>query len=403
MRIVCIPAGTGGVAFYRIHQPYRYLRELGHDVFIFDQYKHDDKRLANETMIADAIVYQCPWAEAIRDSIALIKKGTKYGGKLKVVAEFDDDLFHVSPWNEKYNIFGTEEVYYKTSDTEVQEKLISELYKSPWVKFFKMETGEMLFEFWKDGHNGFDLKGNLARKKATQEIVAMSDLITVTTNELGKAMRKYRPHGPIAALPNLIDFDRWLPMEKNTDDTIRIGWQGGSAHFEDLHSIGMQLIDIAKKNPKVRFVFMGIEYSGLFEQIKDQIEWLPWHGNVYTYPLVVRKMKLDIAIAPLVNNKFNLSKSPLKWEEYSAMKVPCVASKTVYGLEIDHGKTGFIAEGAEWTTYLQYLIDNPLKREEIAQKASDRVHRRFGLDQAIAYERVFEDLCSPKKRILMAA
>lgn len=394
MRVCCVPAGTGGVAFYRMLQPYGWLKKQGKDIFIFDPKIHDSKRLNDEMFTADVIVYQCPWSEGIRDAVQLIKMGKKFGKNKKVVVEFDDWFYDVSPWNEKYNMFGLTEQYITIKDKESAQRYYEIHKNDKWRDLTWNPDGSLSMFFWKDGHTGLDLKVNLVKSLATKEVLRDADLLTVTTMELGKMYRKHREKGEIAVLPNLIDFDRWLPMKSNDTGEIRIGWQGGSAHFDDLRLIINDLIWIAKKYPKVKFCFLGVQYDTLFEELGEQVEWWPWHGDVSTYPLHVREMKLDIGLCPLQPDKFNNGKSPLKWEEYSALMIPTIASPTVYAQEIKHGKTGFIANSSkEWREYIELLINNPEIRKEVARKANDRVRFKFDVKHSQMWWDTLEDLC----------
>ena len=393
MRICCVPSGTGGVAFYRVKQPYEFLRDkMGKDVYIFDSRIHDSNRLNQEMMAADIILYQCPWSEGILDAIQLIKEGKKYGRDKKVVVEFDDDLFNVSPWNEKYHMFGVEEAEIRLDDKGSQERFLSEHDKDDWVRKRWNKDGSLTVDMWRDGHSGLNIEENLRKHKATKMIASIADLVTVTTDELAKKFRKHRPTGPLAVLPNFVDFDRWLPMKKNETDEIRIGWQGGSAHFADLHMIMDDLIKISEKYPKVKFCFMGIQYDSLMEKMKDKIEWFAWHGDVATYPLVVRDMKLDIGLCPLVDDSFNRGKSNLKWVEYSAMGIPSVVSPTVYQNEIKHGKTGLIARKGEWFKYIEELILDKDKRQDIASRANQRVRNNYNANSSHIWWDVLDDL-----------
>jgi|ETNvirnome_2_130_1030620.scaffolds.fasta_scaffold01296_6 glycosyltransferase involved in cell wall biosynthesis len=384
MKICAIPAGTGGVSFYRIKQPFRKLQEDGHDIFIFNSDEHDGNRLHQQQAYADIIIYQCPWSEGMLQSAKLIKKGNAFGSKMKIVVELDDNLFNVDPWNEKYNMFGVEEkkITVSKNDKETQENFIKNAKNESWCRSRKNKDGSMDFDMWRDGHCNFNIKENMAKYKATSELLNIVDLITVTTSELGKQIRKIAPSTNIAVLPNYVDFDRWLPMEDNDTNEIRIGWQGGSAHFDDMRLIIKDLEKIHKKynsgkNKKVRFCFMGIQYTSLFELFGDQVDYYPWHGDIETYPLLVREMKLDIALAPLKDTVFNRGKSPLKWCEYSAMKVPTIASEIVYSSYIDHGKTGIIAKKGEWYDCIDDLIQNKDKRALISEKAYNRVKFKY--------------------------
>jgi glycosyltransferase involved in cell wall biosynthesis len=387
MKVCIIPAGEGGVAFYRVIQPYSYLRDvMCKDIFIYDKKVHDMSRLYHEIESCDIMIHQMPCSEQINTSIRNLRK--RFPNK-KMVAEYDDNIFGaVSPWNTKYNVFGIDNVsvtYSRPEDIEMLKK-----YTRPeWVKDNK--NGSYTFKMWENGFNDFFIENNIARLSAAKETVEIADLVTTTTQELAKELRAFRPKGKIAVLPNLVDFDRFLPMKKLNDGKVRIVWQGGSAHFADIAMIGPELVSFAKKHPEVEYVFQGVEYSAIFKEIKDRVKWLAWHGDIYTYPLSVRDLAGDIAICPLVDDKFNRSKSPLKYEEMSAMNVPCVCSPTVYGKYIEHGKDGFIAKQGEWEQCLEELLDEK-KRNLVSERAYNRVKSRFGIQNATMYWSALQDM-----------
>lgn len=387
MRVCIIPAGEGGVAFYRVVQPYSYLRDvMCKDIFIYDKKVHDMSRLYHEIEACDIMIHQMPCSEMINTSIKNLRK--RFPNK-KMVAEYDDNIFGaVSPWNTKYNVFGLENVSVTYSKPE-DIKLLKKHTKPEWITEHK--NGSCTFKMWEDGHNDFFIENNIARLNAAKETAEICDLITTTTQELAKELRAFRTKGKIAVLPNLIDFDRYLPMKKLNDGKVRIVWQGGSAHFADICLIGPELVSFAKKHPEVEYVFQGVEYSAIFKDIKGRVKWLPWHGDIYTYPLSVRELSGDIAICPLVDDKFNRSKSPLKYEEMAAMKVPCVCSPVVYGKVIEHGKDGYIAREGQWEACLEELLDKK-KREQVGECAYNRVKSRFGIQNAPMFWSALQDM-----------
>lgn len=389
-----MPAGTGGVAFYRMNQPYNWLKKQGHEIFIYDSEIHDSKRMENEQRLADILVFQCPWSEGILNMVEMIKDNKSEWGKKKIVIELDDNLFDVDPWNEKYNMFGIEEksVHVTKDDPVTQKRLENDRKKQPWIRSKKNKDGSMTFDMWRDGYDNFDIETNLRKRNATIKLLNIADLITVTTPELGKQIRKYAPKTKIAVLPNLVDPNRWLPMKKNDTDEIRIGWQGGSAHFDDLRLIMKDLQKVNEKYPNTRFIFMGVQFNSIFQKLGDRLEWIPWHGDISTYPLIVRDLKLDIGLAPLVDTKFNRGKSPLKWVEYSLLGVPTVASDVVYSNYIKHGKTGLIAKKGEWFKYIEELILDKEKREEIARKANERILNKYTIENSGLWFNALQDI-----------
>ena len=128
-----------------------------------------------------------------------------------------------------------------------------------------------------------------------------------------------------------------------------------------------------------------------------------WHGDVFTYPLDIRDMKVDIGICPVIDDTFNRGKSELKWLEYSALKVPTVCSPVCY-TSLNHGKTGYYAkDNDEWFKYLDILIESKEKRKEIADSAYTRVVEHHNIDKSIAWYYALKDLLygdMNKKQIL---
>jgi len=267
------------------------------------------------------------------------------------------------------------------------------------------ETKDNLsFYMWRDGHNGLNVKANRIRAAATKELIRDADLLTVTTKELGKSYRDHRPTGPIAVLPNLVDLDRYPEMFNDTDD-IRIAWQGGAAHYHDLHLVAQVIKDLMDKYDNLKLCMLGMDFKGLWHGKEDRVEYLPWHSDIYSVPLHYSEMKADIGICPLTDkDKFNKGKSAVKWMEFSAMKVPCVCSRTVYGNVVNHTKTGFIADTKqEWTKYLEMLITDAQLRKDIATRAHTRVKEYHNVDKSEMWFDAYSDLFKKDKKVLSYA
>lgn len=395
MKITVLKSSNGGVAFYRSIQPYNYLKKY-FDIFIFDSEMYHPYMLYEYMQASDILVYQMPWGKSIADAI---EKNKKEKHPKKIVVEFDDNIFHVNPYNNAYAKFGTEEIqncfldkptidYMKSTGWKPTEHVGENTLHQ--LKLLGVNPKDaFIIDLWKDGEREFDVKRNILDARYTQYTVANADVVTCTTVELGKQLRKYRPKGEIAVMPNLVDTSRFLPMKPNDTDEIRIGWQGGDAHFLDLLQIMPAIDKVFEKHKNAKFVTMGGYFPSLFsgELYKGRYEHIDWHSDINTYPLRVRDMKCDIMIAPLIKDRFNDCKSELKWLEYSALKVPGVYSKTVYGNEVKHGKTGLIADSVgEWEKYLNELIENKDLRKEIADKAYTRVSTYHNLNAADCYK-----------------
>lgn len=97
---------------------------------------------------------------------------------------------------------------------------------------------------------------------------------------------------------------------------LRIGWAGAAQHVSDL-----ELLEpvIAATRHRLDWVFLGHApaRSGLLAQPTVPFE---------QFPQSLRALQLDIAVAPLLDHRFNRCKSPLKLLEYGMLGVPAVAS-----------------------------------------------------------------------------
>ena len=399
MRVCCTTAGRGGVAFYRIIQPYTYISQFV-DVFICDPAVHHKQRIDDEMEAADVIVFQMPFGEHYYKEIMKNKQRIK---PKKIILEFDDNIFHIHPLNTAYKAYGQEEVLKYYALGEDIDKAEAHIVSSGMnLKVERFKPGEMeiegrsiagCVELHKDGVDGFDLKANQLRMAYTIKSVMEADMVTCTVEHLGKQFRKYRK-GPIAILPNFVDCDRFLEMKKHGTDEIRIGWQGGSAHFQDLHMIREVMWQIMDKYPNVKFVIQGAGFTGIFpDKYKDRVEWKPWHSDVNTFPLATRDLACDIGICPVIDDNFNRSKSELKFLEFSAMKVPTVCSHVTYWHAVKHAKTGFLAKNnKEWFEYLCELIEKPELRKQMGEKAYDRIKGYHNVDQSIMWLDMLNDL-----------
>ena len=148
-------------------------------------------------------------------------------------------------------------------------------------------------------------------KRQSIEALHASDEVWVTHEHLGNAVDKLNTNWHV--IPNAIDptEEQWQPK---TEYSNRIGWAGGVTHFNDL-----MLTDGCYSRPPV-----------IAGYTKEQPEWKRLADNfeaVYVEALDVWNYgqlyeQFDIAIAPLVDNKFNTYKSNLKIIEAGMKGLP---------------------------------------------------------------------------------
>lgn len=351
-----VQSSPNGCNFYRLAQNYRKIAELdalpvasNTDLSAEDYATWLDK--------SDLIVTQCYVTEKFCDYMV------EEGDRMKFVIDMDDNIFEVSPFNPSYERNGTREV-----DIEL-----------PDGTKFEIRNGKKGFYSEKP----IDLQDNRRRVTLAGQCLKMADVVTTPSPVLGGVFKRLNKN--VKVVKNVLDFTMWKPLPMKKDDTIRIGWQGGWSHYMDFFEVKETLERLMEKHKNVVLVISGQAFPGIFEKMpKERLEFHPW-VTIDVYPWMFKTLNLDIGIAPIENNIFNTCKSEIKWEEYSSLEIPCVASDIPpYSLNIEDGKTGFLAKSpAEWEKALTDLIESKELRERVGKAARAKVVEDYDINKVI--------------------
>ena len=145
------------------------------------------------------------------------------------------------------------------------------------------------------------------------------DRFVVTTETLAEAFHGY--HHDIRVVPNRLPVRAWgsLGAARRNGERMRVGWAGGASHTGDLEMIADVVRELAED---VDWVFLGMCPELLRPYVRE------WHQGVgiERYADKLASLDLDLAIAPLEDNPFNICKSNLKLLEYGACGFPVVCS-----------------------------------------------------------------------------
>lgn len=296
------------------------------------------------------------------------------------ISDFDDDPLRISPWNDAYSYWGTDEVIVR--DSQGVPMLVHQ-----------------------KGRDDFDPDRNKRRMRRLMNIARHSARTVVTTDILAARLKDILgKKADVAVLPNLIDFNEWRSWPLAHDPAeIRIGWQGGSSHFGDIAYVlncpsdpQTQVLDwLMAKYPQVKLVIYGVYFPWPLKNIPpDRLEVHGW-THIDAHPYKSASLNLDIALAPLHDDEFNRHKSPVKWCEYSALGVPSICSAIPpYKGVVRPGETGLLANNpTEWKEALSALIEDVALRQKIGAAAHEQVRAEFDMD-ALA-PRVFETYIAP--------
>ena len=187
---------------------------------------------------------------------------------------------------------------------------------------------------------------------ATRQLIESHGAVT-TTEYLKKHYSQWNQN--VYVIPNCIDFELWDKYKCHSNERIRIGWIGGDTHQGDLKIVRDVLYEILDKYPKTEvYIVCGNPPTDWknHDRLKLISKWVPIHE----YPKLVKDLSFDIGIVPLRDHVFNRGKSNLKYLEYSACRIPTVASN-VEPFKKDF--EGFLCNSDEdWMECISKLIED---------------------------------------------
>lgn len=214
---------------------------------------------------------------------------------------------------------------------------------------------------------------------------------------------------PADILPNYMHMKFWLRKNrKNVTDRIRIGYVGGSSHKDDLKILINPLKRIMEEHPNVDFVTMGTGGHSSPDDIMQEYN----HGTdifkelplgrrhhylgtqMMDYPEKLRVLDIDIGVAPLCENRFTKSKTPIKWMEYASIEAPSVCQGFLYKQVVNHGVNGFLANTEEeYYHYLKQLVEDAELRKKMGQQAYKdlKTHHLFE-PHAYKWEQIYKQV-----------
>ncbi len=271
----------------------------------------------------------------------------------KIVYEYDDNIFNVSPFSPHYKDYGTDPID---------------------VVFPGEKTPRGL---WTDGKN-IDIRKNRETQKETITGIKDVEMVTVTTAKLKEVYDQWNPN--VVALPNCVNLKLWQKLPLLPHSGIRMGWFGGDSHYEDWCLLHGVLAKVMNKYPQLKLVLLGAKFDGTLEGVNpSQIEHHSWIDTA-AYPFKSAILDLDFGVIPLQKNQFNEGKSAIKFLELAALKVPSVVSNVTPYKEIFTVDNGMWVEDNDpeaWEEGISQMTENKLLRHKITEAAYETVVANF--------------------------
>lgn len=242
-------------------------------------------------------------------------------------------------------------------------------------------------------------KFNLARSvidpESVRDWLCNCTATTVTRESLGQYYSTFSKDFIYKVCPNSINFDKFPDTEYSTeDDVVRLGWMGGCTHYTDLEEVSEVIPELKKKyGDKLEIVLFGWDGKlkpPFFTPRNVFGDMTFTHINfvdVYKYYEKLCSLKLDACFIPLADIEFNrIGKSPLKYLEASAAKIPCVVSKSDVFNFVEDGKNALVAQNKEeWFEKLSKVIEDKKLRYELSKNGYTLIREQFNLEDTVKY------------------
>ncbi len=165
-------------------------------------------------------------------------------------------------------------------------------------------------------------------------MVAMADVISVTTQHLGEALAGLLKCFPnttefrlnpekIKVIPNAYDSDLHPPLdEKRSPREKLVVWRGSDSHSKDLMLHTEQLQNVVRKHQAWNYEFIGEPFWWTIEQLKKVAKPAVLGLTAAQDPVLffryLYKQRPSLVIVPLEERGFNRSKSNIAWIEATA-------------------------------------------------------------------------------------
>ena len=323
MRVLCLFDGVTGVAFHRLYTPYARLQM--DEGIIVDVSTNQEEWVGLDFTKYDVLVFNRWLGQYQYNLFPIIEKAN-----IPFICDIDD--YWVLP---KYN---------------------------PSYQFYKSYI-----------------------KNGIKDALSFADAVTCTTPQLKEKCLEFNDN--VTILPNAIDLEQ-PQWNKKTDHTPTIGWVGGLSHTYDIQLLRDQIKPICEEQG-YRFL-MGGHHEGhkvwydmeryiTGEHRANRPEWFEKREGTTANKYGEFYSEIDIALAPLTNEKFNRYKSELKILEAAAYKLPIFVSE-VEPYTNHKGNMGvFFVKRNDWSEITK-LIESG-RMQEVGQANYDYCNEHHNLKE----------------------
>jgi hypothetical protein len=221
------------------------------------------------------------------------------------------------------------------------------------------------------------------RLSALRNNIEGSDLLYVSTSELGRRFQEHKLRTPIAVGDIYCsiareDVGELLPPASGPV----VGYMGTAGHSADLAMVLPAICHVMERIPTLQFeVFGTVQMPGELGRFGRRVRHLPPVAEYRSFIARLRSLGWWIGLAPLEDNAFNRCKADTKWVEYSAAGMAVIASDLpVYHAACSGGAGLLAGPSAEWVDALHELVLRPDRRAQLVERAQVKLRESYTHD-----------------------
>lgn len=262
---------------------------------------------------------------------------------------------------------------------------------------FIFDIDDDLFDI--DAGNPFWLAAGKEGALFLETMARITKYLSTTNEDLAqKFKRRSEVDARVFINKNYIP-DQYPECTPDNGDKIVIGYFGGASHYEDLHQTGVlpAIEKLMHENKNVHFVSAGQPIDTYLPSQRKQVinvaQGTDWPTKLFP------TLNYDIAIAPLIDTKFNKHKSNIKWQESTRMGAAFISSDVGPYKPLDDSVAIKVPNTREaWYLRLKELVDDEEKRRKQVANARRELKKWRLEENWESYKQMFEEVHSANNR-----
>lgn len=227
-----------------------------------------------------------------------------------------------------------------------------------------------------------------------------ADAVLCTHSRLAEEIQPYNTN--VHVCPNAIKRQGQFDVKRTPSKLVRLFWQGSDTHYDDIELLEAPINGLKSIAAKMKFIMAGYTadhpvwqamanmYTANFNQ---QYKLIP-PAKVYEYYQAYENA--DIALAPLVNTKFNRMKSNLKVLEAANMEIPVIASMVHPYLDMP---ILYCQNSRDWMKHISNLVRSSERRYDAGKLLAEYCQKHFDFDKINLHRKQVLEYVAQKAKV----